>query len=372
MKIAQITVHFSPNVGGVETHLDDLVSGLASLGNSVFVLTYQPLQTKASFKIYENKKNITIFRLPWFRGLFYKLVNKPALEFVYLTPLLFVSTPIFLLSISPEVIHAHGLIAGFISVFWAKVFSKRVIVSTHSLYQFPSGGAYRNLAKWIFSNADCVLCLSNQSVEEIVSLGVDKQKVKRFTYWVDTNQFKPQNKATLKSKLNLKGFNVLFVGRLVEAKGIKVLIKAAKKLPKNINILIAGDGPLKEYVESSSKKLSNIHFLGRISNTNLPEYYNAADLVIVPSIHEEGFGRVILESLSCGTPVIAANRGAIPEAMDDSVGQIINISAKNIVESIVTLSKNKNKLARLSSNAKIFSSKSYSKKNIEQIIRNYK
>src|SRR5579859_4644230 len=94
MNILQLTAHFSPNVGGVETHLTDLVHVLTKRNNTVFVLTYRPLVTKASWKMYEKRKRLEIFRFPWFAGYFYALVDNPIVEFLYLVPGLLVATPV--------------------------------------------------------------------------------------------------------------------------------------------------------------------------------------------------------------------------------------------------------------------------------------
>jgi glycosyltransferase involved in cell wall biosynthesis len=110
MKILQLTVHFAPNVGGVETHLNDLMEELRKKDHQVFVLTYRPISSKVNWKLFENKKNLRIFRIPWFPGLFYKLANKPILEFFYLSLGLFIALPFTLLMFRPRVIHAHGLI----------------------------------------------------------------------------------------------------------------------------------------------------------------------------------------------------------------------------------------------------------------------
>ena len=108
-----------------------------------------------------------------------------------------------------------------------------------------------------------------------------------------------------------------------------------------------------------------------MENEELPKYYNAADVTIVPSIHEEGFGRVILESLACGTPVIGSNRGAIPEAMDETVGELIDITSENINNSVENLYENSGKLRKLSQSAKTLVEKKYSGKNASKIIEHY-
>ena len=373
MKVLQLTVHFSPNVGGVETHLLDLVYGLAKRKWEVFVLTYRPLVAKAPWKILEKKKNITILRLPWFPGLFYQLVSQPIVEFLYLVPGLFFVIPFVLLVQNPEVIHAHGLVAGFIAIFWGKIAKKKVIISTHSLYELPQHGLYFSFVKWMFSHSDRVLCLSNQSVDEIERLGVDIEKVKRFTYWIDLSIFVPQNKEKAKKQLGWDNkFVVLFVGRLVRIKGVRELLQASHILHKNTVIAIAGEGPLSvEVMEEANKKNSKVIFLHKISNDKLPLYYNAADLLIVPSTHEEGFGRVILESLACGTPVIGANRGAIPEAMDDTVGRLITITPENIANAVMQLEKDPTLVQKLSRSSHTYAMKRYGEKNIREIIKVY-
>src|SRR6266404_3275277 len=114
MNILQLTSHYSPNVGGVETHLTDFVEFLQKKNYLVTVLTYQPLVTKASWKMHEKDENLEIIRIPWVAGFFYSLVSRPILEFLYLVPGLFAMTPFVLQSKKIDVIHAHGLVAGFV------------------------------------------------------------------------------------------------------------------------------------------------------------------------------------------------------------------------------------------------------------------
>ncbi|TSC88409.1 MAG: glycosyltransferase [Microgenomates group bacterium Gr01-1014_16] len=360
MKILQLSVHFSPNLGGVETHLDDLVSGLIHKKHQVFVLTYRPLSVKTDWKVWETRPGLQTLRLPWLPGWFNKLSQIPAGEFLYLVPGLFIALPFVLLFFRPNVIHAHGLSAGFAASFWGRIFGIRTVISTHSIYNFPKQGFYRTIAKWIFSAASYNLCLSNQSIKELVSLGV--KKVGRFTYWVNLQKFKPIPRA--KAKLGWEGqFIVLFVGRLVPEKGIPELLEAAKKFKPGISLKIAGSGPL----EAQVKK----YYIGRISQDMLPLYYSAADLTIVPSTHDEGFGRVIIESLACGTPVIAANRGAVPEAMNNTIGKLITITPQNVAKTINHYYESSNDLLKLSKKARAYALKRYGDHNADQIVLAY-
>ena len=364
MKILQLTSHYYPNLGGVETHLQDLIRELIKMKHQVFVLTYRPLSTNSPWSIWETSQFLKVFRIPWFPGLFNKLSPYPVLEFLYLAPGLFIALPLLLIISRPQVIHSHGLVAAFAGVIWGRLFGIRVIVSTHSIYHFPSSGLYRWLARVIFESADYNLCLSNQSASELIKQGVSPQKVGRFTYWVDLDKFSPKDKLLSKKALGWSGqFVVLFVGRLVSEKGIPELLKAAKKFKSGINLKIAGSGPLEDQVKK--------FYIGRISQDMLSLYYSAADLTIVPSTHEEGFGRVIIESLACGTPVIAANRGAIPEAMDNTVGKLIDITPKNIIDTINHFLLHQDRLTSLSKKARTFAVSNYSNNNAGQIISTY-
>ena len=373
MKVLQLTVHFRPNIGGLETHLNDLCKSLTERGFEVTVLTYSPLETDLRWKMLEREKNLTIIRIPWITHLFYKLIKLPILEFIYLLPGLFLATPFVLLSKKIDVISAHGLVAGFVGAFWGKIFNKKLVVSTHSIYSFPKGGLYRELAKWIFKNASHCLGLSKQAAREIYSLGISAENVDNFTYWIDLNKFKVQSsKFKVKKQLGWETkFTVLFVGRLVEEKGVWVLLESVKSWDRDINLKIIGSGPLQEEVERVAANHKNLEFIGIINQKELPMYYGGSDILIVPSISEEGFGRVILESLACGTPVIGANCGAIPEAMDESVGKLIDVSAKNIKDAVEYFYANSGRLNRLTNNCRRYAERRYSEKNAEKIIRAY-
>ena len=371
-KVLQLTAHFRPNIGGVETHLDDLVKALIKREWSVIVLTYRPLTTGAKWQMFE-KNEATIIRIPWLPNLFYKFVHLPILEFVYLLPGLFISTPIVLFFSNPDVMHAHGLVAGFVGVFWGKLFSKRVVVSTHSIYHFPKKGLYKDFVSWIFNKADYCLGLSKQATEEIRSLGVSLQKSGDFTYWVDLDKFKVRDsKLKVREQLGWEDkFTVLFVGRLVEEKGINELIESVKGWNKGMVLRIIGSGPLEEKVKNAAYKYKNTGFIGVIGQDKLPLYYSGADVLIVPSTSEEGFGRVILEALACGLPVVAANRGGIVEAIDKTVGKLIEINPENIKNSVEYFYSNKGDLKKMSLACRSFAERRYSDANVETIIKSY-
>lgn len=368
-----ISIGFLPNIGGLETHLKDLIDELIKKNWKVTVLTYQPLHTPTLGKWIESSNNLTIYRLPAFRGLFYKLLKVPLLEFLFLGPLLFVSTPLLLLKYRDiNVVNAQGIIAGFSAAFWTKVFKKRYVVSAQSVYHFPKKGFYKQVCKWIFKSADKVVAISGQTKKDIETLDVSSNKIVLYTNWEDSSFFIPQDKKVAKKKLGFYyKFVVSFFGRLVEEKGIKVLLEATKLANKKITFVIYGEGPLLDLVEKSAKNYKNIIYMKTISPNILPLHYSAADLIIMPSLHEEGFGRVAAGALFCGTPVIVSNRGALPEVVNDIVGKIINPTVSEIAKAINFYFSNRIALRKCALNTRKYALGKFSEKNAEKIISTY-
>lgn len=370
MRVLQISAHFHPNIGGVETHLTDLIQFLKEKNWQVTVLSYQPLTANKRGKVYERHNRIEIIRVPWIPNFFYKLISYPAIEFIYLVPGLFVTCPFLIFSKKPDVIHAHGLVAGFAGIFWGKIFGKRVIISSHSIYHFPKKGLYKTFAKWIFTHADKILALSKKSVTELQALGVPKKGIVQFTYWVNLKNFRKVIKDKKISDSKYK-FTVLFVGRLIKEKGVIELLESFKTWDRKNKLIIAGKGPLEGFVKQCAKKFNNLEAVGAIDQDKLPFYYSSADITVVPSTSEEGFGRIIIESLACGTPVIGSCFGAIPESMDNTVGKIIKVTPKNIKDTVNYFIKNKSELNKLSLNCRRFAERRYSEQNAESIIKTY-
>lgn len=374
-RVLILTTPFRPNIGGVETHLDDLISAVNRRGIRSYILTYQPLITKAWGKIVENGERFTVYRIPWFRfNLFLLLEKYPILEFLYLFPALFLFGLFFFVLKNSEIkiIHAQGLIAGTVGVMLGKIFTRKVIISTHSIYNFPQKGLYREFIKIIFNNCTKILTLSNQSKNEIKQLGISEDRISMFTYWVDQKLFKPSPKFKARKVLNLSPdqFICLFVGRLVAVKGVNEFLQAAK-ITKQAIFLIIGDGPLANEVTKAEEGSNNIIFRGKIENNKLPDYYNASDILIVPSVHEEGFGRVILEALSCGLSVIAAKRGGIKESLSSEVGMLIEIKPSKLKKAVEEIMGNKTLLNLLRSRAVKYAKKNFSEKNVDLILKYY-
>lgn len=121
-----------------------------------------------------------------------------------------------------------------------------------------------------------------------------------------------------------KRINFLYVGGLTKHKGILNLLCAMESLcDANITLTICGSGPLELIVVDKCSSDKRIRYLGQLTDAELKEEYIVADVLIIPSIWEEAFGRVIIEGHQYGLPVLGSNRGAIPSLLKDTGGGII-------------------------------------------------
>lgn len=126
---------------------------------------------------------------------------------------------------------------------------------------------------------------------------------------VDYEKFRHHNflSAELKAEFSVvKSDFIVFVGRLAKAKNIDILVDSLNYIGEKINLLIVGDGPEKNNIlkQIKNKNLQNRVFLLGTQDKYLPELYSRAKATILPTIIET-FGQVLIESLACGTPVVA-------------------------------------------------------------------
>jgi len=246
-------------------------------------------------------------------------------------PWLFLQVPFFMIfqffstwrlmrQLEPDLIHAHWVFPqGWIAALLGKWRGVPVIVTVHgsdahslrhSLLAKIKRWTLRNCSSWTSNtSATAQVVGNNLPVPKIIPMGVD---LKRFN-----------------SGLSLKktpGTSVLlFVGRLVEIKGLRDLITAFSLMDKSLQskteLWIIGDGAERQSLETLARTLNltgRITFYGRLPNDLLPDYYATADIFIAPSIIDssgsaEGQGVILLEALASGTPIISTKTGGISE-----------------------------------------------------------
>lgn len=152
------------------------------------------------------------------------------------------------------------------------------------------------IGRGFFENATQKLCIVN-------SIEVDSERL-----------IKIISKRKIRKEEKIK---FIYAGWLSEEKGIKNLISAFSEINNtNIELIICGDGKLRGYIEDSAKNDNRIVYLGKLKPSELDKEYLNADVLIIPSIWEEPFGRVVIEGNSKGLPVIGSDKGGIPEIIN--------------------------------------------------------
>ncbi len=209
---------------------------------------------------------------------------------------------------------AAAIIAGFLRrpfVLTARGSDVNVIMR----YRVP-----RRMILWAAGRAAKVITVSAALKAELVGRGVPAEHVCVIRNGVDLDAFRPAADAPVRGSDG----RLLMVGHLKAGKGHGIAIDALGSLP-GFHLTIAGDGPLRAALEeraSANGVAARVEFLGRVPHGELARHYAAADALLLPS-EREGMPNVVLESLACGTPVIATDVGGIPEVVTDSVAGVL-------------------------------------------------
>jgi glycosyltransferase involved in cell wall biosynthesis len=187
--------------------------------------------------------------------------------------------------------------------------------------------------KFLISHSDAILVPSQMLKEETMSLGAHENKIfimpNASNICVTTADYHKAEELRTKLRLNEKR-GVIYVGRLVESKGVQYLIEAFAKLSAerdDIALICVGDGPFREKLQSLCKELSveeHVNFIGPVDldierNKHLVPYYLWSDVCVVPSILLRGMPDpwvlVVNEAMGCGKAVIATTAVAAAHAM---------------------------------------------------------
>ncbi|GAA6615447.1 glycosyltransferase family 4 protein [Scytonema sp. NUACC26] len=171
-----------------------------------------------------------------------------------------------------------------------------------------------------------------------------------------------------------RGNYALFVGRLSVEKGLDTLLAAWEHLSTQIPLKIVGDGPLADQVAEATKRLPQVEWLGRKPMAEVHALMGEAMFLVFPSKWYETFGRVAVEAFAKGTPVIAANIGAIAELVDSGrTGLHFRPSdAEDLVEKVEWVLANPAKLVQMRQEARAeFEAKYTAEKNYQKLIEIY-
>lgn len=315
MKIAVVISTFPPSVGGMGQVAFDEALALARLGHivTVFTLDYGLRLSDIPFKIAHLS--------PWVRWgdagfapqLFFKLCGF-------------------------DLIHLHfPFYGGSFFVFLASIFFHVPYVATYHMDAQPKG-FLKNVVKFfgdwsvgglVLKKADKVIIVDKSTKQFSLSKKVKENNLIKIDNAVDTKIF--IKKSVSYGGLNLPDLSnkkvLLFVGNLLSVKRLDLVLQAMRKLSDpNLVLIVIGSGYNEENYRFLTKKLSlenQIYFVGSVNKPEiLSQYYSLAQATVVPSDYES-FSLVVLESLACGTPVIASRISALQNKIDPGVNGLL-------------------------------------------------
>ena len=222
-------------------------------------------------------------------------------------------------------IHAHWLIPqGLIAIMGLTLAHRRIplLCTSHGGDLFALRGTiFQRLKRWVMDRSQALTVVSRAMQRTVVGMGVAPDKVQVISMGVDL-----KHRFTPDPTVERSASELLFVGRLVEVKGLQVLLEAMPKvLAKHpaMRLTVAGAGPLEVELRELARRLDisdKVDFLGMVTQSKLPELYRRATLAVFPFVVtksgvQEGFGLVVVEAIGCGCPVIAGDLPAIHDSI---------------------------------------------------------
>lgn len=263
---------------------------------------------------------------------------------------------------------------GFIAVILGKIFKKPTVATAHGedLRAFYAHSFWVYFVKYTLKRLSKIIVVSEELLNYCQKLGISEEKIILLPNGVDTELFAPQSRETKR-----ECFKIGFIGDFNEYTSPKVLIESipfVKDNIKNLEILLAGDGPLRWAMERRVKELKArdfTQFLGEIKHDAVPSFLQKNDLIINTTPFASQI--VLLEAMACGKTIIATNI----ECQDSPIkngetGIITGNNPDELAKTIIWLYENEESRKRISSQAREFIVKNHSLRNrVNRILEIY-
>ena len=190
---------------------------------------------------------------------------------------------------------------------------------------FPRHAVPRTLIRRACAGASRVITVSEALRDVLLGLGVAPERVVTLRNGVDLDRFRPGDRVAAREQVGFRRRTLLTVGHLIERKDHELMIRALPLVP-DADLVIVGEGPLHQQLLATAREAgvaNRVRIVGNVLQDRLVTYYTAADLSLLTSRHE-GMPNVVLESLACGTPVIATVVEGVPELLDrPAAGELV-------------------------------------------------
>ncbi|RSL33650.1 glycosyltransferase family 4 protein [Salibacterium salarium] len=260
---------------------------------------------------------------------------------------------------SYDVIHAHyAFPSGVLARWFYKRFGTPYVVTCHGgdLNKMAKKGRFfHNQTQQILQDAAHVIVVGHDLEQQVTEdFHISSEKVSVFSMGVDRSVFYPRPKREVRATLEVPPDekHLLFVGNMIEEKGIGDLIEAlphVKQRFPSMRLHVVGPAKQEAYVDGLKQRIQvlglkeQVHFHGPKSQTVVAEWMAAADVFILPS-HIEGFGLVAVEAMACETAVVGTNTGGLAHLLTDGAGALTEPhQPESLAENILDVLENDDK-----------------------------
>jgi L-malate glycosyltransferase len=239
----------------------------------------------------------------------------------------------------PDAIYMHHEPYGFatIQVYLANAMSIRrpigFFACQNIVKNYPV--VFRQMERWVYRNSHFAFPITQGALDVLRAKGY-RNAAEVLPFPIDPALYRPwTSEATqIRARLGIGSEQIVlgYIGRLVEEKGLRVLIAALQTLPDlPWQLLLIGDGPFKAELRPQIERLGQhaprVRFIGYVPHTETPHWLSLLDVLVLPSETrpnwKEQFGRVLVEAMACGTPVIGSDSGEIPNVISETGGGLI-------------------------------------------------
>ena len=226
-----------------------------------------------------------------------------------------------------DVIDGHYIYPdGVAAVALGRLFKKPVVLTARGsdVTQYPSFRLPARMIRWAMQNAAALISVSAGLKAGMIDLGVSQEKITVLRNGVDLQQFRPIDPKSAQRDWGVSRKVLISVGHLIERKRHNLTIEALQFL-HGWTLVLVGDGPEKFRLQSLASQLGlddRVIFSGQKPHADLSGLYSGADISVLAS-SREGWANVLLESMACGTPVVASNIPGNPEVVTDLAAGLI-------------------------------------------------
>ena len=338
-RVAFISFHASPlaapgegKAGGMNVYVRQLARSLGNVGIPVDVFTREYRSGAARDNLPDMPQmienisgNVRVIHLPAGDP------DAPMDEFFDLLPGFLAEMQDFTRrnGLQYRAVHSHYWLSGWLGRAFSRWLDIPHVITFHTLSRIKMQSRpgerepmqRQEVEEQLIASADRIIAFSPHERDAMSRLyGADVGRIQLAPCGVDLGTFRPLDREESRKRLGLNGDKVLlYVGRIESLKGVELLVRTTAHLDtcEPVRVLVVGDDNGQDREVDRLRELAEtldvgetIDFVGRVAQDELPVYYSAADVCVVPSFYES-FGLAALESMACGTPVVASRVGGL-------------------------------------------------------------